>query len=80
MPRQIIDAAELLKIINDHMEGMQVCRNLHVLGVVPDPHRTSGGNWTTSGIRRSGDDHDEIECHSAIQNFMAGLQARYDIQ
>lgn len=80
MPREIIDADELLTIINDHMEGLHACRNLHVSRVVADPDRTNGGNWTTSGIRRSGGDHDEVECGGAIREFMAGLQARYDIR
>ncbi|WP_124629684.1 MULTISPECIES: hypothetical protein [unclassified Burkholderia] len=80
MPREIIDADELLKIINDHMEGLHACRNLHVSKVVTDPDRANGGNWTTSGIRRSGVDHDQVECEGAIREFMAGLQARYDIR
>ncbi|RQT38360.1 hypothetical protein [Burkholderia contaminans] len=80
MPREIIDADELLKIINDHMEGLDACRNVHVSRVVEDPARTNGGNWTTSGIRLSGADHDQVECAEVIRDFMAGLQARYDIR
>jgi len=76
MPREIIDAHELLKIINDYVEGLDACRNLRVTRVVADPARTNGGNWTTSGIRLSGADHGA----EAIRDFMAGLQARYDIQ
>ncbi len=80
MARELIDADELLQIINDHMEGLHACRNLHVSGVVADPVRSHGGNWTTSGIRRSGGDHDEVECGAAIRAFMEDLQARYDIR
>ncbi|MCA8492594.1 hypothetical protein [Burkholderia arboris] len=80
MARVLIDAEELLTIINGHMEGLHACRNLHVSRVVADPNRTHGGNWTTSGIRRSGADNDQVECDEAIRAFMADLQARYDIR
>lgn len=80
MARQIIDREALLKIINDHLETVDVCRNLHVSSLAVDPHRANGGNWTTNGLRLSGDDHDQIACGEAIIAFMRVLQGRYDIR
>jgi hypothetical protein len=80
MARQKIDPAGLLKIINEHMGLLNECRNLKVLQVIADPNRTHGGNWTTAGLRRSGDDNDQVECDDAIAQFMADLQQKYDIQ
>lgn len=79
MARKLIGKEELLKIINGHLESLDECRNLHISAIVQDPGRTHGGNWTTSGHRRSGNNHDEEACAEAIQNFMAHLQATYDI-
>lgn len=79
MPRQLIAPDDLLTIINDHIASLDECRNLKVLQVIPDPNRTYGGNWTTSGLRQSGDDNDPVECEEAIAKFMASLQTKYDI-
>ena len=80
MARQLIDREALLKVINDHLEAVPVCRNLHVSSVTVDPHRVNGGNWTTNGLRLSGDDHDQVACSEAIMAFMRDLQERYDIR
>lgn len=80
MARKIIDRDVLLKIINDHLETIHVCRNLHVSSLAVDQQRENGGNWTTNGLRLSGDDHDRVACGEAIIAFMRDLQARYDIQ
>jgi len=80
MARQIIDREALLKIINDHLETVHVCRNLHVSSLAVDLHRADGGNWTTNGLRLSGYDHDQVACGEAIIAFMRDLQKRYDIQ
>ena len=79
MARQIIDREALLNIINDHLETVHVCRNLHVSSLAVDTHRTNGGNWTTNGVRLSGDDHDQVACGEAIVAYMRNLQERYDI-
>lgn len=80
MARQIIDRDALLKIINDHLETVHVCRNLHVSSLALDQYRANGGNWTTNGLRLSGDDHDQVACGEAIIAFMLDLQQRYDIR
>lgn len=80
MARQLIDRDQLLKIINDHLESVPVCRNLHVSSLALDPLRSNGGNWTTNGLRLSGDDHDQVACGEAIMAFMRDLQAQYDIR
>jgi hypothetical protein len=69
----VIRREELLTLINDHLETVPDCRNLHVISVGVDPTRANGGNWTTTGLRRSGDDHDQIACGNAIEKFMADL-------
>jgi phosphopantetheine adenylyltransferase len=79
MSRHIIDRDELLRIINEHLESVPACRNLHISGIGVDPTRQHGGNWIATGLRRSGDDHDENACSDEIRQFMADLQARYDI-
>jgi hypothetical protein len=80
MARQLIDREALLKVINDHLETVHVCRNLHVTNVAVDPQRVNGGNWTTNGLRLSGNDHDQVTCGEAIIAFMRDLQERYDIR
>ncbi len=49
------------------------------LGVVDDPARIRGGNWTMQQFRRSGPVHDEAECQQTIGEFIADTQERYDI-
>lgn len=80
MARQIIDREAFRKIINDHLETVHVCRNLHVSSLAVDPQRANGGNWTPNGLRLSGDDHDQVACGEAIIAFMRELQERYDIR
>lgn len=80
MTRQLIDRNDLLKMINDHLESLHDCRNLHISAVVQDQAFTHGANWTTSGLRRSGNDNNEVVCKEAIASFMRDLQASYDIQ
>lgn len=80
MARELIDAAALLGLINDHLASLDACRNLEVGAVIRDQTRAAGGNWTTHGLRQSGNDHDRTECAEAIRDFMRGLQAHYNVR
>jgi len=51
MAREPIGATELLAMINEKMEWMNACRNLHVTCIGIDPKRTDGCNWQVAGIR-----------------------------
>ncbi len=77
--RVLIAKEALLAEINQEMASLHDCRNLRVVGVVDDPARTRGANWTTAGFLRSGYDHGEFECQKAMGDFMADLQERFDI-
>jgi hypothetical protein len=79
MARKVIGRDELLAMINSHMASLQPCRNLRIMGIALDPQRRHGGNWTTTGLQRSGPDHDQVECEAAIAKFMAELQNTYDL-
>ncbi len=80
MARKIIKASHLRDKINEHLEKFHECRNLRISTVVSDPARTHGANWSTSDLRRSGGDHDQVECSEAIETYMRDLQSKYDIE
>ena len=50
----------------------------HAQAVVRDPARIQGGNWKMQGFRRSGQGHDEAECHMSIAEFMAEQELQQD--
>ncbi|MFS2103616.1 hypothetical protein [Ralstonia sp. Ralssp135] len=79
MAREVIEKDKLLSLINDHMASLDACRNLRITSIANDPARTHGANWTTGHLRRSGSDHDQVECGEVLLAFMLDLQARYDI-
>ena len=79
MPRELIDKDKLLNLINEQMAKLHVCRNLTITNLGPAPDRPHGSNWNTYGLRRSGADHDAVECAEAVGGIIKELHSKYDI-
>ena len=78
MPRRLLEQADLLRMINQHMATIDECRNIEAISIAIAPDHPNGANWAISGFRHRGNE-DQVDCIDAIEPFVASLQSRFDM-
>ena len=79
MPRRLVEQADLLRMINDHMSTLDDCRDLEAISLAHASDHPNGANWAISGFRHRGTG-DQVRCIDAIEPFVTELQRHYDMQ
>lgn len=79
--KQIIPYVDLLAKVQDLLLAYpRECRNLHIGKLQVLAEQQDGANWYAFIDRRSGADHDEVECRERIASEIRRLRQCYDVE